>query len=51
MKSPTPANESAQSSGETGLPLLHTWRAVYIFVAGSFVFWVALLIVLTEMYS
>jgi hypothetical protein len=35
----------------TGLPLLHTWRAVYIFVAIVFVVWVVLLSTLQRMYS
>jgi hypothetical protein len=38
-------------SEETGLPLLHSWKAVYLFVVGSFVLWVVLLIVLTGMFS
>ncbi len=35
----------------TGLPLLRTWPAVYAFVIGTFVIWVALLWLLTEIYS
>jgi hypothetical protein len=35
----------------TGLPGLRSWRAVYLFVLGSFVLWVILLAVLTGMYS
>jgi hypothetical protein len=35
----------------TGLPGLRSWRAVYVFVLGVFVLWIALLTVLTEMYS
>jgi len=35
----------------TGLPFLHTWRAVYIFVAIIFVVWVVLLSTLQRMYS
>ena len=38
-------------SEETGLPLLRSWKAVYLFVVGSFVLWVALLIALTEIFS
>jgi len=42
------------ASGESedpGLPLLHTWKSVYLFVLGAFVIWIALLIVLTKLYS
>jgi hypothetical protein len=35
----------------TGLPLLHTWCAVYIVVAIIFVVWVLLLSALQRMYS
>ena len=35
----------------TGLPWFHTWRGVYLFVFGSFVLWVALLLALTVVYS
>lgn len=35
----------------TGLPGLHTWRGVYLFVFGSFVVWVALLLALTMGYQ
>jgi hypothetical protein len=38
-------------SEETGLPLLQSWKAVYLFVLGSFALWLALLIALTEMFS
>jgi hypothetical protein len=36
---------------ETGLPGLHTWPAVYIFVLGAFILWVGLLLLLTRMFS
>jgi hypothetical protein len=45
MKSPDHETE------ETGLPLFHSWKSVYLFVLGSFVFWVALLIALTNIFS
>jgi hypothetical protein len=35
----------------TGLPGLRTWRGVYLFVLGVFVVWVALLAMLTRMFS
>lgn len=41
----------SDDSADTGLPWPRTWRGVYVFVLGSFVVWVALLIVLTELYS
>ncbi|HEX3716624.1 MAG TPA: hypothetical protein VH595_01540 [Verrucomicrobiae bacterium] len=42
---------SAREAEDPDLPWLRTWKAVYLFVLGSFVLWVALLIVLTVMYS
>jgi hypothetical protein len=41
-----PADDAA-----TGLPILRSWRRVYLFVIGTFIVWVALLWVLTRMYS
>ena len=35
----------------TGLPLLRTWRGVYIFVMAFFALVVALLVALTRVYS
>ena len=35
----------------TGLPLLHTWRAVYVFVVVAFITWVALLTALERVFS
>jgi len=35
----------------TGLPWFRTWRGVYVFVFGSFLLWVALLLALTVLYS
>jgi hypothetical protein len=51
MKRPAATEPSAHESEETGLPLFRSWKAVYLFVLGSFVFWVALLIALTKMFS
>jgi hypothetical protein len=36
---------------ETGLPLLRSWRGVYLFVLGCFVLWVLLLATLTVIYT
>ena len=44
-------NPKPTDDKETGLPGLRSWRAVYLFVLGSFVFWIILLAVLTGMYS
>ena len=35
----------------TELPVLRTWRRVYLFVGGCFALWVVLLILLTRTYS
>jgi hypothetical protein len=43
--SPEAARHAAEET--TGLPLLHTWRSVYLFVLGSFVLWVLLLVALS----
>jgi hypothetical protein len=51
MKRPTEAEISAHKTEGTGLPLFHTWKGVYLFVLASFVLWVALLILLTKMFS
>ena len=51
MKDPAATEPSARESEETGLPFFRTWKSVYLFVLGSFVFWVALLIALTMTFS
>jgi len=51
MKSPVEVESPAPETEKTGLPLLRSWPAVYIFVLGSFVLWVALLVALTKIYS
>jgi hypothetical protein len=51
MKSSPPAESSAPETEETGLPLFRTWNSVYLLVLGTFALWVALLIVLTEIFS
>jgi hypothetical protein len=51
MKRPAATEPSARETEETGLPLFRSWKGVYLFVLGSFVFWVALLVALTEIFS
>jgi hypothetical protein len=51
MKRPATTDSSARESEETGLPFFRSWKSVYLFVLGSFVFWVALLVALTKMFS
>ncbi|HEY3853568.1 MAG TPA: hypothetical protein VGO67_04150 [Verrucomicrobiae bacterium] len=51
MKEPSATDHSARESDETGLPWPKTWGSVYLFVVGSFVVWVALLIALTNFAS
>jgi len=48
---PFPVDDPAPESAATGLPLLRSWKAVYLFVLASFVLWVALLIALTKLFS
>jgi hypothetical protein len=47
----TESEETSASPETTGLPVLHTWRAVYVFVLGSLVFWVALLLLLSALFA
>lgn len=49
MKQP-PAVENSESEG-TGLPLFRTWRSVYFFVIGCFIFFVALLAIFSRAFS
>jgi hypothetical protein len=35
----------------TGIPWLRSWKGVYVFVLGSFILWVALLVALTVSFS
>ena len=51
MKHPIATEPSAREFEETGLPLFRSWKSVYLFVLGSFVLWVALLIALTKYFS
>lgn len=51
MKPRTAPEPAETESEETGLPFFHSWKAVYLFVVGSFVFWVTLLVALTKYFS
>jgi hypothetical protein len=46
-----PDPEPLAEEAATGLPLLRTWRGVYLFVLGTFILWVVLLNLLTRMFS
>jgi len=46
----TPAPEGNDAAG-TGLPGLHTWKAVYLFVLACFALSVGLLVALTLIYG
>ena len=47
---PSPVGEPETDDSTTGVPLLRTWRAVYIFVLVAFVLTVGLLTALTLAY-
>ena len=51
MKSAVNVESPAPEPENPGLPLLRSWKAVYLFVLASFVLWVALLIALTKLFS
>ncbi len=55
MTAPSNASEPTEptdgQSQDTGLPALHSWRAVYIFVGGICVFYIVLLAILTKVYQ
>ncbi|HEY1716833.1 MAG TPA: hypothetical protein VGH42_00900 [Verrucomicrobiae bacterium] len=51
MKRHDPVKIPTTESEETGLPFFQTWKAVYLFVLATFVFWIALLVALTEIFS
>jgi hypothetical protein len=44
-------SEPQPDDEKTGFPGLRTWRGVYTFVLITFAVWVALLILLTRMFS
>jgi len=51
MKRDSATDPSAQESEATGLPWPRTWKGAYLFVIGSFILWVVLLIALTDGFS
>jgi hypothetical protein len=51
MKRPDATEPSAREAEETGLPLFHSWKSVYLFVLATFVFWIALLVALTKAFA
>jgi hypothetical protein len=51
MKPPTATEPSARETEETGLPIFRSWKSVYLFVLGSFILWVGLLVALTEIFA
>jgi hypothetical protein len=47
-----PATDQPKDDIErTGLPWPPTWKGVYLFVIGSFVLWLLLLVALTESFA
>jgi hypothetical protein len=50
MKRPPATEPSARESEETGLPVFHSWKSVYLFVLGTFVLWIALLVALAKIF-
>lgn len=51
MKDPDAVESSGRETEDTGLPFFRSWKSVYLFVLGSFVLWVALLVALTKYFS
>jgi hypothetical protein len=51
MNPPAASEPSARKIEETGPPFFRSWKSVYLFVLGSFVFWVVLLVALTKTFS
>jgi hypothetical protein len=47
----SPPQETAPDEAATGLPLLRTWPAVYLFVLAVFVLWVALMATFSRMFA
>jgi hypothetical protein len=48
MKDLSVAEPSDNENETTGLPWPKTWAGLYLFVIGSFVLWIILLLALTE---
>jgi hypothetical protein len=51
MKPPDAVEAHDDEAGNTGFPLLRSWKTVYVFVLGCFALWLALLIILTKVFS
>jgi len=51
MTDVTDNDPSVNETELTGLPWPRTWNGAYLFVIGSFIFWLGLLIALTEFAS
>jgi hypothetical protein len=47
----SPLEHEVEDEADTGLPLLPTWRAVYLFVMAVFVLWIVLLTAFTRMFA
>ena len=45
------ATPPAENEADTGLPLLRTWRGVYVLVVVAFCVWVAGLLLLQALFS
>jgi hypothetical protein len=50
MKDTGATEPSARETEDTGLPFFRSWKSVYLFVLGTFIFWVALLVTLTKIF-
>ena len=50
-RSSPPEAAGTSGGGDPGLPWFRTWRAVYLFVIGCFVFYVVFLAVLPRVFS
>jgi len=48
---PSSAPVPPEDPAGPGLPGFRTWRGVYLCVLGSFLLWVGLLVLLTELFS
>jgi hypothetical protein len=51
MKRAAAVEPALQQPESTGLPFLGSWKNVYLFVLGTFILWVAILVALTEIFA